>query len=82
MPSDIFTVIAVVYGIIAIILFLTGISVLRFPKFWWKVQKIWLAKTGIRARKTKLWDIVLRRTAIIVIIAGVLFSALSFLLMK
>ncbi len=82
MPSGIFTVIATVYGIIAIILFLTGISVLKFPKFWWKAQKIWLTKTGISARKTKLWDIVLRRTAIIVIIAGILFSVLSFLLME
>ena len=82
MPPGIFTVIATLYGVIAIILFLTGISVLRFPEFWWKAQKIWLIKTGIRAQKTKLWDIVLRRTAIILIIAGILFSVLSFLLME
>ncbi len=72
----------VIYWITTLILFLVGISVLMFPEFWWKTQKSWLEKTGIRAQKTKLWDIVLRRTAIIIILFGIIFLILPFVAFK
>lgn len=82
MINDIFSMITAIYWITTLILFLVGISVIVFPEFWWKTQKSWLEKTGIRAQKTKLWDIVLRRTAIIIILFGIIFLILPFIVFK
>lgn len=77
--ASVFTTIALIYGSIAIILFCVGISIFKSPEFWWRAQKSYLKRTGIKAQKTRLWDIVLKRSAAIVILFGVFVLVLAYL---